>query len=58
MLNKLSISFRMLAYILIPTIFFVIIGYFALQGLGKDHKALKASDANFRSVIAATDVTN
>ena len=57
MLNKLSISFRMLAYILIPTIFFVVIGYFALEGLGKDHKALKASDANFRSVIAATDVT-
>ena len=57
MLNKLSISFRMLTYILIPTIFFVVIGYFALQGLGKDHKALKASDANFRSVIAATDVT-
>ena len=57
MLNKLSISFRMLAYILIPTIFFVVIGYFALQGLGKDLKALKASDANFRSVIAATDVT-
>ncbi len=58
MLNKLSISIRMLAFIVMPVIFFIVIGYFALEGLGKDHHALKTSDSNVRSVIAATEVTN
>lgn len=58
MLNKLSIKIRMLALIVLPAIFFIIIGYFALEGLRKDHAALKTSDSNFRFVIAASDVTN
>jgi methyl-accepting chemotaxis protein len=58
MLNKLSINIRMLAFIVLPAIFFIVIGYFALEGLGKDYQALKTSDSNFRSVIAATEVTN
>ena len=57
MLNKLSISIRMLAFIVMPVIFFIVIGYFALEGLGKDHHALKTSDSSVRSVIAATEVT-
>lgn len=56
MLNKLSINVRMIAFIILPAIFFMIIGYFALEGLGKDHTALKTSNSNFRSVIASADV--
>ncbi|MEE9326574.1 MAG: methyl-accepting chemotaxis protein [Cocleimonas sp.] len=56
MLNKLSINVRMIAFIVLPAIFFMIIGYFALEGLGKDHTALEANDANLRSVVASADV--
>ena len=56
MLNNISINIRILMLIIIPTIVFIAIGFFALDGIGKDHKALEQSDYNFKSSIAATDL--
>ena len=56
MLNKISINIRMLVFIFLPIAFLALIGYLALDGLGKDHNALQKSDANFKSVIASADV--
>ena len=57
MLNKTSINIRMLTFIIIPVIFFIILSYTALNGISQNHTALKESDANFKSVIAAADMT-
>ena len=57
MLNKTSINIRMLTFIVIPVIFFIVVSYTALKGIGQNHVALKESDANFKSVIAAADMT-
>ncbi len=56
MLNKISINIRMLTFIVIPVIFFIIVSYTALNGIGQNHAALKDSDTNFKSVIAAADI--
>ena len=56
MLNKLSINLRMLTFIIIPLIFIIIVSFFALNGIGQNHTALRNSDASFKSVHAATDM--
>ncbi len=57
MLNKLSINNRMLSLIALPTILLLLIGYLSLTIITKETAAMKQSDTNFKSVIAAADVT-
>lgn len=56
MLNKLSINLRMFTLILIPLALIIIVSYFALNGINQNHISLKNSDANFKSVRAATNI--
>jgi len=58
MLNKLSISFRMFLFLLLPIAVFAYIGFLSLEGLKRDHQALVSSDKNFKSVIAAANVND
>lgn len=56
MLNRLSIGFRMLAFIVLPVLIFIGIGFVALNGLGENQRALNISDNNFKTVLASSDV--
>ncbi len=57
MLNKLSINTRMLSLIALPTILLLLIGYLSFTIISSDTNAMKKSDADFKSVIAAADIT-
>ncbi len=57
MLNKLSINTRMLSLIALPAILLLLIGYLSLTIITKETSAMKQSDTDFKSVIAAADVT-
>lgn len=57
MLNKLSINSRMLSLIALPVILLLIIGYLSLTIISSDTAAMKKSDSDFKSVIAAADIT-
>ncbi len=57
MLNKLSINTRMLSLIALPTILLLLLGYLSFTIISSDANTLKQSDKDFKSVIAAADVT-
>jgi methyl-accepting chemotaxis protein len=57
MLNKLSINTRMLSLIALPTLLLLLIGYLSFTTISTDTAAMKTSDTDFKSVIAAADVT-
>ena len=57
MLNKFSINTRMLLLVLLPAILLLLVGYLSLTTISADTSAMKKSDADFKSVIAAADVT-
>ncbi|MCF6189512.1 MAG: methyl-accepting chemotaxis protein [Cocleimonas sp.] len=57
MLNKFSINTRMLSLIALPALLLLLIGYLSFTIITADTAALKRSDTDFKSVIAAADVT-
>ena len=58
MLNKLSINIRFLMLVILPTLVFVVIGFFAFKGLQENHKSLQVSDQKLNTINLGIDLNN
>jgi len=58
MLNNISINIRFLMLVVLPTLIFITIGFFAVKSLGDNHKSLQNSDHKLNTINIGIEVNN